>query len=65
MKLYLVYVMDDCEIEAIPIVARCEEEAVEKVSNMEWACLMDVTAFELDKVGGYKINLVKIEEENT
>ena len=60
MKLYSVSVMDDCENEDILVVANSKEEAEDKVSNMDWACLMYNIATEVDIVDGYKIVLEKM-----
>ena len=60
MKLYSVSVMDDCENEDILVVANSKEEAEDKVSNMDWACLMWAIATEVDIVDGYKIVLEKV-----
>ena len=60
MKLYSVSVMDDCENEDILVVANSKEEAEDKVSNMDWSCLMCNIATEVDEIDGYKIVLEKM-----
>ena len=60
MKLYSVSVMDYCENQDILVVANSKEEAEDKVSNMDWACLMYNIATEVDIVDGYRIVLEKI-----
>lgn len=59
MKLFNVLVMDDCEEETIVTVAENQEQAEEKVANMNWSCLMSCMAYEIDEVDGYKIILEK------
>ena len=44
----------------ILVVANSKEEAEDKVSNMDWACLMWAIATEVDIVDGYKIVLEKM-----
>lgn len=63
MKLFEVSVMDDCEEEFILVVAENELDAVERVGNMDWSCLMSCVAREISEVDGYKIVLEKVGEE--
>ena len=60
MKLYRVDVIEDCECEAILVVANSKEEAEDKVYKMDWACLMYNIATEVDIVDGYRIVLDKM-----
>lgn len=62
MKLYSVEVMDDYEFYYNLVVASSEREAEDKVIKMDWSCLMNCVAYEIDKVDGYKIKLEKIGE---
>jgi hypothetical protein len=59
MKLYLVDVMNDCEISTVLVVAKSEEEAKNKAYKLDWACYMDSWAHEIDDIEGYKVTFKK------
>jgi len=55
MKLYRCDIMDDCEDETILVIANNKDEAMTKVSSMDWSCLISIYIYEINEIDGYKI----------
>lgn len=60
MKLFIVDYVDDCEREYKIVIANNEEDALLKLTEEDYNCLMFATAYEISDIDGYKITLEKV-----